>query len=347
LYRKFLPLLCFSFLALIYGCTGAANRKVTRGVYFWKTNFTLNENEISWLRENNIKKMYVRFFDVDWNPNVKQAIPVSEILVDTKPPNDIEIIPTVFITNRTLININDTLINKLAENIFRKISYKIKNFNTRLLEEIQLDCDWTTGTKNKYFQLINKLNEITDSARIDLTVTIRLHQVKYFKKTGVPPVKRGILMFYNMSDVSDIRTRNSIYDEDIAKRYLVNFDKYPLKLDVVLPAFSWAVLFRNKKISELINDVSPGELSGNKNYKSLGSNYFEAEKNNYLHGIFIGEKNIIRLEEITPSDTKSAADLITRYLKKDSIVVSIYHLTKGTTGKYKKEDWEDITSAFN
>ena len=210
-----------------------------------------------------------------------------------------------------------------------------------------MDCDWSTVTKDKYFHLINKLNELTDSEKVSVTTTIRLHQVKYFEKTGVPPVKRGTLMFYNMSDVSNIRTRNSIYDEDIAKRYLVNFDKYPLKLDVVLPAFSWGVLFKNKKISNLINGVTQKELTENDNYKSLGSGYYEAEKNNYLHGFFIGEKNIIRLEEIMPAKTISAAELISRYLKNDSIVVSIYHLNKGTAEKYGNEVWKDITSPFN
>ncbi len=291
--------------------------------------------------------MYVRFFDVDWNPNVKQAVPVSEISVTSSSPGGIEIIPAVFITNRTMINIDDTLINKLAENIFNKISYKIKDFHSKPLKEIQMDCDWTTGTKDKYFHLIKRLNELSDSSEINVTATIRLHQVKFFTKTGVPPIKRGTLMFYNMSDVSDIRTRNSIYDEDIAKRYLVNFDKYPLKLDVVLPAFSWGVLFKNKKLSNLINDVSKAELVNNKNYKELGSDYYEAEANNYLHGIYIGEKNIIRLEDITPAETISAAQLVSRYLKKDSIVVSIFHLTKGTEEKYGKAVWKDITSPFN
>lgn len=331
-------------MILISSCTSNGNRKVARGIYYWKTDFHLNGDEINWIKENNIIKIYVRFFDVDWNPNVKQAVPISEITLSSRPPYDVQIIPTVFMTNRTLINIDDSLISNLAKNIFNKISYKWKDYILPL-KEIQMDCDWSAGTQDKYFHLINKLNELCNPG-ILVTSTIRLHQVKYFKREGIPPIKRGTLMFYNMSDVSDIRTRNSIYDEDIARRYLVNFDKYPIPLDVVLPAFSWGVLFKNKKLSNLINDVAQKELTENDNYKSLGSEYYEAKRNNFFHGFFIGEKNIIRLEKITPAETIAAAELISRYLKNDSIVVSIYNLNKGTTEKYGKEVWEDITSPF-
>ncbi len=346
MFKNILLLCILLFLLPAAGCSESPNHKITRGVYFWKTNFTMNEHETRWLTENHIKKMYVRFFDVDWNTNIKQAVPVSEISGGRKNQTEPEIIPTVFITNRTLINISDSSINTLAENIFQKISRKIENIYMKPLKEIQMDCDWTTGTRDKYFQLLNKLKELSDSSQIAVTATIRLHQVKYFKQTGVPPVKKGMLMFYNMSDVSDIRTRNSIYDRDISRRYLINFDKYPLKLDVVLPAFSWAALFKNKKLSNLINDVTAGELTNN-NYKDLGSGYYEAERNNYLHGIFVGEKNIVRLEEITPAETIEAAEQVSRYLDNDSLVVSIYHLNKGTAEKYGKEIWKDITSPFN
>jgi hypothetical protein len=345
--KNFLLYLLIPVLPLVNGCSHSGNAKVTRGVYYWKTSLSINQNDLKWINENHIRKMYVRFFDVDWNPNVNQAVPVSEITLESKPPERVEIIPTVFITNRTIINIADSLIKGLAQKIFGKISYKMKGFNLFPLKEIQMDCDWSTGTKDKYFQLINGLNELAVKKNISVTATIRLHQVKYFKKTGVPPVKRGMLMFYNMSDVADIRTRNSIYDEDIAKRYLVNFDKYPVPLDVVLPAFSWGVLFKNRKISRLINDVSETELTGSGSFKSLGSGYYRAEENNYLHGIFIGDKDIIRLEQITPADTKAAAELVSHYIKNDSIVVSIYHLNKETVGQYGKEVWEDITSPFN
>lgn len=347
MHKKILLQCLICLMIIIYGCENSFNHKITRGIYYWRTNFTLTGDETRWIRENNIKKMYVRFFDVDWNSNVNQAVPVGEISIESKAPEGTEIIPAVFITNRTFINIDDSLVDGLAENIFKKISYRFKDFDKKPLNEFQTDCDWTSGTKEKYFHLINRLNELAVAKNISVTATIRLHQVKYFEKTGIPPVTRGMLMFYNMSDVSNIRTRNSIYDEDIAKRYLVNFDKYPIPLDVVLPAFSWGVLFRNEKIKQLINDIAEEELSENDKYESLGSGYYRAEENNYLHGFFITENNIIRLEEITPADTRTASEQVSHYLKDDSTVISLYHLNKGTAHKYGKDVWEDITSFFD
>ena len=34
-------------------------------IYHWKTVFNLNEDEIAFLSSHSIRKMYVRFFDVD------------------------------------------------------------------------------------------------------------------------------------------------------------------------------------------------------------------------------------------------------------------------------------------
>ena len=147
-----------------------------------------------------------------------------------------------------------------SNNIYKKIVAKLNLFETHTTKEIQLDCDWTKTTREKYFNLIEQMKQLTEINKIEITTTIRLHQVKFFNKTGVPPIKRGMLMFYNMSDVSDNRTRNSIYDEGLAKKYLINFDKYPLDLDVVLPAFSWSCWFRNGKLKNLINNIKAKDL---------------------------------------------------------------------------------------
>ena len=35
----------------------------------------------------------VRFFDVDWNPNINSAVPVGDVTIETKKVDDVEIIP--------------------------------------------------------------------------------------------------------------------------------------------------------------------------------------------------------------------------------------------------------------
>ena len=216
-----------------------------------------------------------------------------------------------------------------------------------LLKEIQLDCDWTETTREKYFNLIEHIKRLTEKNEIEITATIRLHQVKFFSKTGVPPIKRGMLMFYNMSDVSDIRTKNSIYDKDIAKRYLVNFDKYPIALDVVLPAFSWSCWFRNGKLKNLINDVKIIDLEANLNFVKEDKNIFRATKETSLKGNYILTGDYLRTEETDFNTTLSAAELIAPHIKNKRINVSIYHLNGEVIKNYGTDKFKDIVDCFN
>ena len=67
-------------------------------------------------------------------------------------------------------------------------------------KEIQLDCDWNSSTQKKYFNLIEEMKLYPTWENIVWSATIRLHQLKYPKQTGVPPVNKGVLMFYNMGN---------------------------------------------------------------------------------------------------------------------------------------------------
>lgn len=328
-------------------CSNNSNKNVSLGVYFWKTKFELSNKELNWLKETKIKKLYVRFFDVDWNPIISAAVPVGDVTIETKKVDGVEIIPVVFITNRTLINIPDSLVTELSQNIHKKIFGKLAVFDKTTIKELQLDCDWTETTREKYFNLITQIRQLTEKDKIELTATIRLHQVKFFTQTGVPPIKRGMLMFYNMSDVSDMRTRNSIYDKDVAKRYLVNFDKYPLDLDVVLPAFSWACWFRNGKLKNLINDLRTSEVENNPNFVKEDKNIYRAIKECSLKGNYILIGDYLRTEETDFETTLNAAELIAPHIKNKKFNVSIYHLNGEVIKNYDKDKLENIVGCFN
>lgn len=334
-------------LLILPACTRNHREDIVRGIYFWKTNFILSSDEFSWLNEAGIKKLYVRFFDVDWNPAINIPIPVGDVTIQTKDVSDMELIPVIFITNRTLINIPDSLLPELSENIYNKIYNKLTLLDSMAIKEIQLDCDWTKSTKEKYFTLIELMKRLCMDGNILITATIRLHQVKFYEQTGVPPVNRAMLMFYNMSDVSDFRTMNSIFDKDIALKYLVNFDKYPLELDVVLPAFSWVCLFRNNKLKNLINEVYYSDLETNPNFVKEGDVFFRAIKNCYLKGIYISAGDYLRIEKTDAATTLLAAEMIAPYLQTNKITVSIYHLNNEMIKNYDKHYLENIFAAFN
>ena len=328
-------------------CSNNSSKEINRGVYFWKTNFSLSTEESRWLKETEIQKLYVRLFDVDWNPNINAAVPVGDAIIETKKIVGVEIIPVIFITNRTLTNLPDSLITELSNNIYKKIVAKLDLFENQTTKEIQLDCDWTETTRARYFELIDQIKKLSSKKNIEITATIRLHQVKFFSKTGVPPLKRGMLMFYNMSDVSDIRTKNSIFDKDIAKSYLVNFDKYPLELDVVLPAFSWSCWFRNGKLKNLINGVGVKDLEVSSSFVKEDKNIFRAIKECSLKGNYILSGDYLRTEEIDFNTTLGAAELIAPHIKNKKINISIYHFNGEVIKNYGKDQFKDIIDCFN
>ncbi len=328
-------------------CSNNSNKEISRGIYFWKTNFSLSTSELNWLKKTEIQKLYVRFFDVDWNANISKAVPVGDVTIETKKINGVEIIPVVFITNRTLVNLPDSLLSQLSNNIYNKIFAKLNLFENQTAKEIQLDCDWTETTRDKYFNLIEQIKQLTEINKIEITTTIRLHQVKFFSETGVPPIKRGMLMFYNMSDVSDMKTRNSIYDEDVAKKYLINFDKYPIELDVVLPAFSWSCWFRNGKLKNLINAVKTKDLEENLNFVKEDKNIFRAVKETSIKGNYILPGDYLRTEETDFNTTLNAAELIAPHIKNKKINISIYHFTGEVIKNYGKDQFKDIVDCFN
>lgn len=110
--------------------------------------------------------------------------------------------------------------------------------------EIQIDCDWTLASRDKYMDFVTQLKHKSNKK---LSATIRLHQIKYFKKTGVPLVDYGVLMYCNMGHIA-ADSMNSIYDRKTGQGYLKNLEDYPLRLEVALPVFSWAIHIRRQKV---------------------------------------------------------------------------------------------------
>ena len=100
-------------LLLLFSCTGRKGAIGTIGhptsnsIYYWKTTFTLNDYEQSFLREHDIHRMYVKFFDVDDDApsqyvDAKRILPVATTVFSSPRPEDVEIIPTVYLTIRAI-----------------------------------------------------------------------------------------------------------------------------------------------------------------------------------------------------------------------------------------------------
>jgi hypothetical protein len=331
---------------LLFASCGTDRKKsVTPAVYYWKSVFSLSPAEQNWLKETGVKKIYLRFFDVDWDKPAGIPLPVGDVQISENNAGGIEIIPVVYITNKTLINTTDTLITELALNISKKIADKASRLKTAEIKEVQIDCDWTDKTRDKYFNLLKEIKK--ENSGKTLSATIRLHQVKYFERTGAPPADRGMLMFYNIGRPEDIHTVNSIFDLNTAKLYMYNFDKYPLPLDVVLPAFGWGVVFRNKHFIYLINELDYNTVSSSSSFGKISNNQFVCLKDVIIFGRLIKKEDIVRIESAGFNSTMQAARLASENIRTKNITTAIFHLNEELIKKYEKKEFNEIIDCFN
>ena len=316
-----------------------------RSFYYWKTTFRLSDTEKKIMQDLNIKKLYIRFFDVNWEQESK-VIPVGKIIFVNKIPSGFKIVPVVYLANKTLINTSYPEVASLADKIYRLVCV-IASANLISFSELQIDCDWNESTKDKYFNLLKLLKTQLQKNNAILSATIRLHQVKYEKLTGVPPVDRGMLMFYNMGKISSAGNHNSIYNKADASKYTGYIKKYSLPVDIALPLFSWGIHVRNNKPFELLNNLSVKDFINNINFTTLDNQSYVAAKSFFFKGFYFMKNDVVKIEEIAPPLSKEAADLVAGELKVSNRSVALFHLDSLTLSRYEKKDFEKIFNSFN
>lgn len=320
--------------------------KPDRAFYYWRSNFSLSGKDVSFLDDIGVNKMYLHFFDVSWNEEYKKVLPVDEVKFDTVATNKFQYIPVVYIANKALENTSNDSIHWLFRHVSDEIEH-LASVHNIVYKELQFDCDWTDGTRNKYFKLLSFFhNDLKKKGEI-LSATIRLHQVKYAEKTGVPPVDRGMLMFYNMGKINSIAGYNSIYNTKDANNYASYVKSYTLSLDVALPVFGWAVCVREGKVTGIIEKAVSKDFSIDSLFLSAGNNTFISRKAFFLHGRYFMKNDAVKLESVTPDICEDAAENVSKYLKNEKRTVSLFDYDSLYLSNYGKKDLEKIFTLSN
>lgn len=328
------------------GCGVDQQTEVSPAFYHWKTRFELSPSAEQLRRQLNSDRLYVKFFDVDWDYKLKTPVPMAEVIWSSKPTPSAEIIPTIFITNRVLKELPIQEIPGLANNIAEKMDALLPQSGWKNIDELQMDCDWTAGTRDHYFRLLKELKSILSAQQIKLSATIRLHQIKYPEQTGVPPADRGMLMFYNMGDLSQWEEPNSILNLEKARPYLTGLADYPLPLDLALPLFHWGVIFRDGEMIRLINQLNERQLSDRERFYPLGEKRYEVVRHTFLDGTFLYQGDFIRLEGVDTSALLQAAQLLKDYPWPRAFHLSFYHLDSTTQQQFSARFLEKIVEEF-
>src|SRR5688572_26677262 len=110
---QFLKLIWVLMLVLVACSTPNKNGANRTGIsfYYWKTEFNPGKTEQSWLNETQCKRLYVRFFDLDeqWDRTYNyQAAPVARLKNKQKFPENMEVVPVIYITQGVIREMDNT-----------------------------------------------------------------------------------------------------------------------------------------------------------------------------------------------------------------------------------------------
>lgn len=303
--------LCILFI--IFSCTKKQDHSYS--FYYWKTRLVLNSEEKKVLDKATVPFLYTRFFDVDKTGEKFQ--PVGVITRDQSFNVKQQIVPVVFITNRTFLYIKKEEIHFLTQSINDLIKKKITDYHLNTAGEIQIDCDWTAGTRDDYFTFLKELKKVSGK---EVTCTLRLHQVKDKIKMGIPPVNKVYLMCYSTSSPLENSDNNSILDVRILKSYLADVDQYPIrKIEVALPIYSWGIVTNHLGKHKLINALSEKDLE-NSNFKKISGHEIEILKDGFYFGNYLNKGFKVKVESISDSQLAEVTNFLDKKINRYSII---------------------------
>jgi hypothetical protein len=319
------------------------DRAVSTSFYYWKTVYENNPLERKYLNAMHSKELYVRIMDVDYGDNGPQ--PVSPVSFKSALPDSIQLIPVVFIVNAVLKKQSSRQLDDLAAKIVYYVEGRIKPSGRLSYKELQIDCDWSRSTRDNYFYLLRRIKSNIKLKNKILSATLRLHQLKYQRSNGIPPVDRAMLMCYNMGNLRKYGDQNSILDQKELEKYAgKNLGNYPVPLDVGLPVFSWAVVFRHKQYAGISKRLGSVNFTDQQTFKPSGNNLYTLQKDLPKFGLLRGDE--IRLERISADQLFASASYIQKYLSTDTLKIIYFHLDEPMLKHYTYENLSKAAAVF-
>ena len=183
------------------------------------------------------------------NDHATEPSPNATISFSDTLPSNVEMIPTVYITEDCMHKPHKDLAKKIVDRIVQM--NETNNINH--VHEIQIDCDYTSKSRATYYKFLEevKANIASKSGSTNITrlsTTIRLHQLSM----PAPPVDYGVLMVYNTGNPQKWQERNPILDYRDVYPYLSRLDQYPLPLATAYPVYQWTRNIQNVRVDHTV-----------------------------------------------------------------------------------------------
>lgn len=309
------PLL-FILAVFLFACS-KPSQHTHLGFYWWKSGNSWDISNqfaeyIPILKKSHADKIYFKLYDITWDEEM--GIHPSSNAGETQYELFFEQIPVVFISNKVFEMANERELGLMTQRIKEKIPLQTK--------EIQIDCDWTPATREKYFNFLKQFKNGED--KFNLSVTLRLYAYKYRNQMGIPPVSRAALMLYNFESPKLYKEKNSIFDKETAEEYLANTKAYPLPLDFIIPSFQWAVLFDRHEFVGLLRDQTAENLKSFCEIRKPG--FFRVQLDTVVEGLYLRNGQEIKLESCNQTVLKNALELSRKYANSANFTLSVFSL---------------------
>lgn len=341
-HNKLLLVVTIAVITQLTSCTHHKIENVERAFYYWKSNSYLSDKEMKTCDTLGIKKLYIKFFEVnfneewgnfpeskpDWWGRYSEAVRVKEV------------VPTVYLRNVVFLKSSKEDLDILADNVnFLINKYCNAKFEAgTTFTEFQMDCDWTLKTKDNYFYFLKKLKGISGK---QISCTLRLYPYKYPDKMGVPPVDKAMLMCYNLLNPLENPDKNSILELSELKSYLNVSEKYPLHLDFALPVYSWAQVYHNERFSEVLYTNTKLLKNILKQEKPL---WYSVTHDTVINNTYLRDGDKIKYEEIDAEKIKATIELLKKYIDfNQNTTVALFHLDEEQLNNFTNEE---LTSFF-
>jgi hypothetical protein len=265
-------------------------------------------------------------FDVDVEDDIRNdrriVVPIATTKFKEIPPIGIEVVPTVFITLDALKQMGS--MEELAQLIIKRVLAMSSYNELGVIKELQIDCDWTQSTEEKYNDLCRHMRSILEQKNIGLSSTIRLHQVGGAVSSDV---QSYVLMLYNAVSIANTNTNNSILSYEDIHPYLMRkknikafenlLEAKQIGFNLALPTFAWGVVFKDGKFDRLVRNYSQDSPDS-----------------------LIGEW--MRIEECPYDEIKKVKDDAHRAFKRTKANIVIYHLDSLNLVKYTSDEIKNI-----
>ena len=369
-------------LVILSSASCEKEHDVIRSFCYWKTDMDFQESEDSLVKKMDVQHMYVRFFDVDYNPYSKESLPVATIQDISLNKSNPEITPSIFITNEVVLKSDTKQLDSLAVRMARRIEQIAKKMNDRKAEsnaynivypkdyykqkdfkalnydsvkkaesaklkidfkEILIDCDWTEKSHKNYFYLLKQIKKQYPNSKI--AATIRLWQYKYATKAGIPPVDKGLLMCYNITKPDDFQTKNSIGTSEELSQYITHSD-YKLKLDIALPLYSWGVAFRGNQFKGILSDYDR-LMKNTIKVKKTSEDKYVLQDDVLIGQTYLRNGDEIRIEKISDNEIDKMISIIKNKIQIDNQTkVTFFSFDKKYINDYGTENISNFYASF-